>query len=106
MGLKHILSQKLLEGNLVIVDKLAVDSFKTKELSKTLSEFGIGKHACNAFMVDGDGDLDANFRVAQKNLQEVKIVSQLGCNVYDILKKEKLVLSVDAVRALEDRLTT
>ena len=48
--------------------------------------------------------LDVNFKVASGNLQKVKMLNQLGCNVYDMLKFRKLVLSLAAVKSLEERL--
>lgn len=109
LGLKHMLSQKLLEGNLILVDNFEVDSYKTKHLASHLIKLGSigGRYGTTAFMVDADIAIeqDANFRVAQKNIKQVKFVSQLGCNVYDMLKTEKLVLSVDAVNALQNRLS-
>ena len=109
LGLKHMLSQKLMEGNLIIVNNYEIDSYKTKDLSKSLIDLGAigGRYGTTAFIVDADISVEqhANFRVAQRNIRQVKFVSQLGCNVYDILKMEKLVLSVDAVNALQKRLS-
>ena len=110
LGLKHMLSQKLLEGNLVVVKDFDIDSYKTKALSRVLCQepFMIsGRDGATAFMIDADiaEEKNSNFRVAQKNIKEVKFVSQLGCNVYDILKKEKLVLSIDAINAIQERLS-
>ena len=104
------MSQKLLEGNLVVVKDFDIDSYKTKALSRVLCQepFMIsGRYGATAFMIDANiaEEKNSNFRVAQKNIKEVKFVSQLGCNVYDILKKEKLVLSIDAINALQERLS-
>ena len=107
-GLRHMLSQKLLEGNLFVVKNFVLDDFKTKGLSKSLLEnMGIGgRYGTTALMVDSNVKRDeiANFYVAQRNIKEVTFVSQLGCTVYGVLKNELLVLSVDAVKALEERL--
>lgn len=117
MGVRHALSQKLLEGNLVVTSDMAVPTHKTKELDLMLSRFGIsGKNGVNALIVDDAdpadaesegsvyGGLDVNFKVASGNLYKVKVLNQLGCNVYDMLKFKKLVLSLAAVRSLEERL--
>ena len=117
MGVRHALSQKLLEGNLIITSDLAVPTHKTKELDIMLNRFGIsGKKGSNALIIDDAdatdaeneasvyGGLDVNFKVASGNLHKVKMLNQLGCNVYDMLKFKKLVLSLAAVRSLEERL--
>jgi len=117
MGVRHALSQKLLEGNLIITSDLAVPTHKTKELDIMFNRFGIsGKKGSNALIIDDAdatdaeneasvyGGLDVNFKVASGNLHKVKMLNQLGCNVYDMLKFKKLVLSLAAVRSLEERL--
>lgn len=118
MGVRHALSQKLLEGNLVVTSGFAVPTHKTKDLDAMLQRFGIsGKDGCNALVIDdadpadaegGEGSvyggLDVNFKVASSNLQKVKVLNQLGCNVYDMMKFRKLVVSLAAVRSLEERL--
>lgn len=117
MGVRHALSQKLLEGNLIITSDLAVPTHKTKELDIMLNRFDIsGKKGSNALIIDDAdttdaeneasvyGGLDVNFKVASGNLHKVKMLNQLGCNVYDMLKFKKLVLSLAAVRSLEERL--
>mmetsp|Transcript_25754 Transcript_25754/g.38046 ORF Transcript_25754/g.38046 Transcript_25754/m.38046 type:complete len:94 (-) Transcript_25754:157-438(-) len=50
------------------------------------------------------GGVNVNLKVASGNIHNVKVVNQLGCNVYDILKHEKLIVSLDALKALEERL--
>lgn len=134
MGVRHALSQKLLEGNLIVMGDLNAKSHKTKELEEALGRFGIaGKKGSTALIVDdaregedatkdyddtGDdgsssddaagaavyGGLNVNLKVASGNLFKVKVMNQLGTNVYDLLKHEKLVLSLSAVKALEERL--
>lgn len=117
MGVRHALSQKLLEGNLIVTSDLAVPTHKTKELDVMLNRFGIsGKKGVNALIIDDAnpkdaenessvyGGLDVNFKVASGNLHKVKMLNQLGCNVYDMLKFKKLVLSLAAVNSLEKRL--
>ena len=119
MGVRHALSQKLKEGNLIVTNDLHAPTHKTKELEIMLSRVGIsGKNGANALFVDDAkvdeeeedkkvsvyGGLDVNFKVASGNLQKVKMLNQLGCNVYDMLKFRKLVLSLAAVTSLEERL--
>ena len=119
MGVRHALSQKLKEGNLIVTSDMAMPTHKTGELDAMLGRLGISggkKGAANALFVDDAspsdyedeskvyGGLDVNFKVASGNLQKVKILNQMGCNVYDMLKFRKLVLSLAAVRSLEERL--
>ncbi|KAL7432262.1 hypothetical protein ACHAXH_002168 [Discostella pseudostelligera] len=121
MGVRHALSQKLKEGNLIVTNDLHAPTHKTKELEIMLNRVGIsGKKGANALFIDDAkaedddennntkvsvyGGLDVNFRVASGNLQKVKMLNQLGCNVYDMLKFRKLVLSLAAVTSLEQRL--
>lgn len=117
MGVRHALSQKLLEGSMIITSDLALPTHKTKALDAMLNRFDIsGKKGVSAFIIDDAdpadaeneasvyGGLDVNFKVAMGNLHNIKMVSQLGCNVYDLLKYKKVVLSLAAVRSLEERL--
>jgi large subunit ribosomal protein L4 len=119
MGVRHALSQKLKEGNLIVTSDMAVPTHKTRELDAMLGRLGISggkKGGANALFVDNAapsdyedeskvyGGLDVNFKVASGNLQKVKVLNQIGCNVYDMLKFRKLVLSLAAVRSLEERL--
>lgn len=119
MGVRHALSQKLKEGNLILTSDMAVPTHKTRELDAMLGRLGISggkKGGANALFIDDAapsdyedeskvyGGLDVNFKVASGNLQKVKVLNQMGCNVYDMLKFRKLVLSLAAVRSLEERL--
>ncbi|EED93627.1 RM4, ribosomal protein 4, partial [Thalassiosira pseudonana CCMP1335] len=99
MGVRHALSQKLLEGNLIVMGDLNAKSHKTKELEEALGRFGIAGKKGTVY-----GGLNVNLKVASGNLFKVKVMNQLGTNVYDLLKHEKLVLSLSAVKALEERL--
>jgi large subunit ribosomal protein L4 len=126
LGVRHALSQKLLEGNLVILGDMNLETHKTRRLEEMLAKFGVGKYGSSALFIDeaedatadyndGESDggngsgmvyggLNVNFKVASGNLHKIKVLNQLGCNVYDMLKFEKLFLTLSAVRALEERL--
>mmetsp|Transcript_34859 Transcript_34859/g.74309 ORF Transcript_34859/g.74309 Transcript_34859/m.74309 type:complete len:429 (+) Transcript_34859:177-1463(+) len=117
MGVRHALSQKLKEGNLIVTSDMAVPSHKTKELNVMLNRFGIaGKTGSTALLIDDAdpndaeseasvyGGLDVNFKVASGNLGKIKMLNQKGCHVYSMLKFKKLVLSLAAVQSLEERL--
>lgn len=99
LALRVALSAKLAEGNLVILDKAAAATPKTRELAPKLAKLGLS----NALFIDGAA-LDLNFALASRNLPLVDVLPQQGANVYDILRRTKLVLTPDAVQALEARL--
>lgn len=99
LGLKTALSAKAKEGNLVIIDEAKLSNPKTKELVNKLNACGWN----NCLFIDGK-EVDMNFALASRNIAGVDVLPTIGANVYDILKKEKLVLTKDAVACLEERL--
>lgn len=99
LALKHALSAKLASEDLIILDELAAKEAKTKALSGSLDKMGIK----NALFIGG-AELDANFKLAAQNIPNIDVLPVQGINVYDILRRGKLVLSKDAVAALEERL--
>jgi large subunit ribosomal protein L4 len=98
LGLKHALSAKAKEGALVILDK-AMASGKTAELAKQVKELGWKR----ALVIDG-AEVDDNFVQAARNIEGLDILPTIGANVYDILKRDTLVLTKAGVEALEARL--
>ena len=98
LGLKHALSSKLASGDLVVIENAKLKEGKSKTLAKLLVSFGWRK----ALIVDSP-DLDTNFVRAAKNIQSLDILPCDGINVYDILKKNTLVLTRAAVNSLEER---
>jgi large subunit ribosomal protein L4 len=99
LGLKTALSVKAAEGKLIVLDSAAVDSPKTKELVTRLSGLGIA----SALVIDGAA-LNENFRRAAANIPGLDVLPCIGANVYDIMRRDVLVLTRDAVAALEERL--
>lgn len=99
LALKHALSAKLASEDLIILDEMASKEAKTKALSGSLDKMGIK----NALFIGG-AELDANFKLAAQNIPNIDVLPVQGINVYDILRRGKLVLSKDAVAALEERL--
>ncbi len=97
LGLKHALSSKQAEGKLLVVDSLT--GSKTKALSAQLEKLGLTK----PLFIAG-AEVDAGFAKAINNLVGVDALPVQGANVYDILRHKELVLSKDAVAALEARL--
>jgi large subunit ribosomal protein L4 len=98
LGLKHALSAKAKEGALVILDK-AVASGKTAELAKQVKELGWKR----ALVIDG-AEVNGEFVQAARNIEGLDILPTIGANVYDILKRDTLVLTKAGVEALEARL--
>ncbi|HVI52344.1 MAG TPA: 50S ribosomal protein L4 [Candidatus Sulfotelmatobacter sp.] len=99
LALKVALSAKAAEGKLVVLEKASVPSPKTKELVARLSKLNLA----NALFIDG-AELDLNFALASRNLPFIDVLPSQGANVYDILRRDTLVLTKDAVLALEARL--
>tara|TARA_R110002020_G_scaffold439470_2_gene649985 strand:- start:1658 stop:2278 length:621 start_codon:yes stop_codon:yes gene_type:complete len=98
LALRHALSAKAKASDIIIVDNLSASEAKTKALTGSLSKLGL----TNALFIGG-AELDNNFRLAAKNIPNVDVLPVQGINVYDILRRGKLVLSKDAVAALEER---
>lgn len=97
LGMKMALSEKVKNGNLVVVDSLKSENrLKTKDF---LSRFGNEKSTL--FI---DIDYDNNMCYAMSNIIGFDFIPQIGANVYDIMKKDRLVVSVEAMKALEGRL--
>lgn len=99
LGLKHALSAKAAAGKLVILDAAEMAEAKTAMLAKAVNDLGWKK----VLIIDG-ADVNANFAAAARNLEGVDILSSMGANVYDILKRETLVITKAGVEALEARL--
>ena len=123
LGLVHVLSQKLKEGNVMVLNDLFLDTYRTNDLAKLLGGVGIGgKTGMSAFLLDwaestnDDNDdspeddakvhnhLPIHAVVASENIPKIKLKTQMSANVHDIVKHEKLILTVAAVEALEERL--
>jgi large subunit ribosomal protein L4 len=98
LGLRHALSAKALASDIIVIDNLSASEAKTKALTGSLAKLGL----TNALFIGGS-ELDQNFRLAAKNIPNVDVLPVEGINVYDILRRGKLVLSKDAVAALEER---
>ena len=98
LGLKHALSAKAKEGALVILDK-ATASGKTGELAKQVKDLGWKR----ALVIDG-AEVSSEFVQAARNIEGLDILPTIGANVYDILKRDTLVLTKAGVEALEARL--
>jgi large subunit ribosomal protein L4 len=99
LALKHALSAKAKGANLVVLADMEIEQPKTGALRERLKRLGLG----SALFVDGD-KLNDNFRLAIRNVADVDLLPVRGINVYDILRRDKLVLTRRALNALEERL--
>ena len=98
LGLKHALSAKAKAESIIVVDELAIKDGKTKALAESLVKLGL----TNALVIGG-AELDTGFTRAASNLANIDVLPVQGINVYDILRRNTLVLSKAAVEALEER---
>ena len=98
LGLRHALSSKAKEGQIIILDEAKTKEIKTGALAKQLGDLKIGR----ALVVDGE--FDKNFQLSARNLHGVALLPVTGINVYDIMRSDKLVLTTAAVKAIEARL--
>jgi large subunit ribosomal protein L4 len=98
LALKHALSAKAKDGGIIVVDKATVEGGKTKALLANFEKLGL----INVLIIDGAA-VDAGFAQAARNIPNVDVLPVQGINVYDILRRQKLVLTKAAVEALEAR---
>ena len=99
LALRHALSAKAGAKELIIIDDAVLKSAKTAELRKQLAALGV----TNGLIVSGNA-VEENFAKAAKNIPNLDVLPSQGANVYDILKRHKLVLTKQAVADLEARL--
>jgi large subunit ribosomal protein L4 len=99
LALKHALSSKAGAKQLIVLDEARLDAPKTKELSAKLEKLGVS----NALVIDGE-TLDENFARAARNLPNFDVLPAQGLNVYDVLRRDTLVLTKAAVEKINERL--
>lgn len=98
LGLRHALSAKAAAGSIVVVSAVALAEAKTKAAKDVLAKLGLA----NALFISG-AEVDNNFGLAVRNIANIDALPVAGLNVYDILRRETLVLTKDAVAAIEAR---
>jgi large subunit ribosomal protein L4 len=98
LGLKLALSAKAKGASIVVLDQASTDVAKTKALKEKLAALGL----TNALIIDG-AEPQAAFRLAARAIADVDVLPVQGINVYDILRRDTLVLTKAAVSALEER---
>ena len=98
MALRHALSSKAKDGSLIVVDSVSLKDPKTAALRVQLGAIGI----THALVIAGVA-VDKNFGLAARNIPNVDVLPNAGLNVYDVLRRRTLVLTTDAVEAIQAR---
>jgi large subunit ribosomal protein L4 len=98
LALKHALSAKAKDDGIVIIEALSLKEAKTKALRNQFEKLGLA----NALIIDG-AEIAPGVRTAARNIPNIDVLPVQGINVYDILRRQKLVLTRAAVDALEAR---
>jgi large subunit ribosomal protein L4 len=100
MALRHALSSKAKTGALIVLDTATAADPKTAALRASLEKIGV----INALVIAG-AEVDNNFKLAARNIPNVDVLPNAGLNVYDVLRRHTLVLTKDAVEAIQQRLS-
>ena len=98
LALKHALSSKAKTGALIVLDAATVKATKTAALRASFAKIGV----TNALVIAGS-EVDANLKLAARNIPNVDVLPNAGLNVYDVLRRETLVLTKSAVDAIRAR---
>ena len=98
LGLRHALSSKAQAGTLVVIDNVVLDAPKTAALRARFDKLGWK----NVLIIAGP-EVDGAFKLAARNIPNVDVLPNAGINVYDILRRQTLVLTRDAVEAIQAR---
>lgn len=100
IALKSALSSKFLEDNIIFIDKIEIESHKTKGLSSKLNKFNFN----SALFVYGDENVNDNFKKASSNIPRVSLLSCLGINVKDLISHEKIFIEEKSINKISERL--
>ncbi len=101
MALRHALSAKAKAGDIVIIEAASLKQAKTAALRKSLGKLKLE----NALIIAG-AEVDVNLARAARNIPNLDVLPNAGLNVYDILRRGKLVLTAEAVAAIHERFAT
>lgn len=99
LALRMALSAKAKEKKLIVIDEAVLKSHKTKPMAAALKKMGF-----ESALIVGGKEIDANFARATANLPKIDVLPSVGANVYDIIRRDTLVLTKDAVNDLTERL--
>ena len=97
LAYKSVLSAKVLDNEIIVLDKLELESYKTKEMAKVINNLKLEGKVL--FLLP---EKNENIQISARNIQNVKTSSVNTINIFDLLKYTKLVLTVDAVKKLEE----
>lgn len=98
-AMKTALSAKAKEGKLIILDSATAKDHKTKPMANAMAKFGFA-----SALIVGGKEIDANFARATSNIARIDVLPSQGANVYDIMRRDTLILTKDAVADLTERL--
>ena len=101
LALRHALSSKAKAGELVVIDAATVAEAKTAAFRAQVDRLG-----WRSALVIAGPEVDANLKLAARNIPKIDVLPDSGLNVYDVLRRETLVLTRDAVKAIEARFAT
>jgi large subunit ribosomal protein L4 len=101
LALRHALSSKAKSGALIVLDEAKPSESKTAALRASLEKIGV----TNALVIAGV-EVDTNLKLAARNIPNVDVLPNAGLNVYDVLRRHTLVLTKDAVAAIQQRFQT
>lgn len=97
LAIKSVLSQKVIDGDLIVVDGLSFDQPKTSEFAKVLAGLNVTTKALLALEADND-----NAALSARNLSNVTVVEATGINVLDVMSSQKLILTQAALSKIEE----
>jgi large subunit ribosomal protein L4 len=97
-ALRHALSAKAKDSKLVVLDSAALDQVKTNALAKRLGKLGEGH------ILVVDGAFDEKFEKSARNIAKVSLLPVDGLNVYDVLRRDTLIVTKSGIKAIEERL--
>ena|SRR5436190_523470 len=98
LALRHALSSKARDGSLIVLDSAVLSDPKTAAFRDQLGKMGV----TNALVIAG-AEVDNNLKLAARNIPNVDVLPNAGLNVYDVLRRHKLILTKDAVSAIQAR---
>jgi large subunit ribosomal protein L4 len=99
-ALRSALSERLREGNLIVIDEISLEKPRTKDFIGAINTLGLVENKQQAKMLIVDSLDNANLILASRNVQKTKVTNSYGLNIYDLLKHEKLLISRSAVEEL------
>ncbi|MCB1555919.1 MAG: 50S ribosomal protein L4 [Alphaproteobacteria bacterium] len=99
LALKMALSSKAKAGKLIVLDEAKAKTHKTKTMAEAIGKFGV-----DSAVIIGGKEIDVNFACGCANLPRIDVLPSQGANVYDIIRRDTLILTKDAVNDLNERL--